>query len=571
MWQKIRVNVNNLGWISRFDYARHKRPSEYRIAIIGSSMTASVTNENPWPDLVQERLNSDAELLTAIKAKEITVLNLGRAGANMRVMANKIAVIAMAFDPDMVVVNFSMENVVGDIGGPIRFLTNLPDKKDALDNLGRTFSSMMGPHYLKVGSAELHLACKKPPFDASNPTCRTSPIWFVQSSDIKFEKEDLNDIKREAAQLMLWHRVIMTLKPLSLMDLFGKPAVQGLKEVRSNNDAGDIEVGTKALQAINLMHDEMVATYNPLYRHLVKQQSQDRLVKFINATKKVGIDIHRMEDYMPVQRGEQEWYRWYLRPHDEHWSDYGAEVYSDAIYRVIRTRLLKSANIDAKPSNCAKAFSAFKQGQEARSRGHLDVAMSAYERSLESIPFEFQNTNYHDTTFHECGFVSRTHLEIARIAGELGHVERMLSAWEASLKINKDQSAIYKERAKIRDEQGDLAGALRDYDELVRIQTDDAVSYYFRGVARSKLNDNWGAIEDFTAGLEISPSYVTLLVLRGNHFLKEKRLDQAIADYSAAINIKQDLLSAYSGRARLYTSGAICSGTLGLFCGVGDQ
>jgi hypothetical protein len=55
-WQ---VRYNNLGWVSHNDYNAKKDINEYRIAIIGDSMTASNTNDLPWPDITQEYLNQD--------------------------------------------------------------------------------------------------------------------------------------------------------------------------------------------------------------------------------------------------------------------------------------------------------------------------------------------------------------------------------------------------------------------------------------------------------------------------------------------------------------------------------
>jgi tetratricopeptide (TPR) repeat protein len=81
--QRHNVRINNLGWISHYNYERSKAPNEFRIAIVGDSMTASQNNEIPWPDVLQRKLNADADLLAALDVKTITVLNLGVAGAEV--------------------------------------------------------------------------------------------------------------------------------------------------------------------------------------------------------------------------------------------------------------------------------------------------------------------------------------------------------------------------------------------------------------------------------------------------------------------------------------------------------
>ena len=75
-----RVHINNLGWVSHYDYEPTKAPAEFRIAIVGDSLTASVNNEIPWPDVLQRKLNADTELLTALEIERVTVFNFGIAG-----------------------------------------------------------------------------------------------------------------------------------------------------------------------------------------------------------------------------------------------------------------------------------------------------------------------------------------------------------------------------------------------------------------------------------------------------------------------------------------------------------
>ena len=53
-----------------------------------------------------------------------------------------------------------------------------------------------------------------------------------------------------------------------------------------------------------------------------------------------NIKVVRMEQYMPYEKGEEEWRHWYNLPHDGHWSNYGAQLYGEAVYRVIREKLL---------------------------------------------------------------------------------------------------------------------------------------------------------------------------------------------------------------------------------------
>src|SRR5262245_48891616 len=92
-----RVPTNNPPRVARYSYQREKPTGEYRIAVVGDSLTASVNNTYPWPDELQRRLNADQELLAALKAERITVLNLGVPGAGLDLMANPLAEIGRRF------------------------------------------------------------------------------------------------------------------------------------------------------------------------------------------------------------------------------------------------------------------------------------------------------------------------------------------------------------------------------------------------------------------------------------------------------------------------------------------
>ena len=76
------------------NYTRKPVEREFRIAIVGDSMTASINNAKPWPDVTWRYLNADKELLAFLGAKQITVLNLGVAGTSMQFMASRFRILA---------------------------------------------------------------------------------------------------------------------------------------------------------------------------------------------------------------------------------------------------------------------------------------------------------------------------------------------------------------------------------------------------------------------------------------------------------------------------------------------
>jgi len=353
MFDRHRVPINNLGWVSEYDYARQKAPSEYRIAIVGDSLTASINNSKPWPDILQRKLNADKGLLSRLKVTKISVLNLGVAGASMEMMANPLAVIARRFSTDMIVVNFIAEDLSRRHTDDFEKIPPEPPRLPS--DVPIADKGLPVPH-IDVDGFEIPLDCKSGPTIPSNPNCRVSTMWYA-SSDAEYSKDDLNRIKRKAARMLLWDRMILSPKPLAILELLGKPiipraaAADSSRTMPVTREVEDRDIGIRALKVIRSLSKNMAVLHNPLYWHLkghiysTDQKLSPILDPFIADAKGAGIDIVRMEQFMPVDKGEGEWRRWYNHlPYDGHWSDYGAEIYAGAVMQVIRERLLAKNN-----------------------------------------------------------------------------------------------------------------------------------------------------------------------------------------------------------------------------------
>jgi len=348
MFDRHRVPINNLGWVSEYDYMRQKAPSEYRIAIVGDSLTASINNSKPWPDILQRKLNGDRPLLARLGVQKISVLNLGVAGASMGMMANPLAVIARRFSPDMLVVNFIIEDLPRPYTDDYKKMPTEPAKLPA-DAAAET---EIKPFFVNVDGMQIPISCSSSPQDLANPDCKVSVMWYLPQDHI-FDKDAINHIKFHAAKEIVWHRVALSKEPLVWRQLFGKSIIQQATTalpaphiISENKDEKERARAIEVLKFISSMNRNMLVLHNPLYPHLKgKTYIPDvtlpsALDPLIGEAKKSGIEITRMDRYMPVNLGENEWKRWYNLPNDGHWSDYGAEVYASAVYQVIRKRLL---------------------------------------------------------------------------------------------------------------------------------------------------------------------------------------------------------------------------------------
>src|ERR1700759_3870615 len=79
-----------------------------------------------------------------------------------------------------------------------------------------------------------------------------------------------------------------------------------------------------------------------------------------------------------------------------------------------------------------------------------------------------------------------------------------------------------------------------------------AIAYYDRGNAYYNIGDIDQAITDYTSAIRLNPQYVSALSNRGNAYGSKGDLDGAFADYSAALLIDPALRAAIANRAEPY-------------------
>jgi hypothetical protein len=113
-----RWRTNSHGHVSRFEYPRQKPPGEYRIAVIGDSFTANITNNVRWTEVVEDELNASSQWRAAVGGRFTRVINFGVDGMGRIQFAAMVRHHAAQFEPDLVIVNF----VADDILRRVRYL-----------------------------------------------------------------------------------------------------------------------------------------------------------------------------------------------------------------------------------------------------------------------------------------------------------------------------------------------------------------------------------------------------------------------------------------------------------------
>jgi tetratricopeptide (TPR) repeat protein len=558
------IQINNFGWVSRYDYSRKKTPGEYRIAIVGDSLTASVNNNYPWPDVVQRKFDEDRDLLAMLGLSRISVLNLGVAGASMQFMANPLALIARRFSSDMIVVNFIIEDLQRRHSSQFDIVprepTEPPSEIEAADPPQNDVS---------IDGVEIRLFCPRgTPRALSNPECRVSPLWYVASGR-NIEGPELTRLKQILASRLLLHRVLLSMRPLALLDLLGHPIIgraQAQGETIKSGEDEDVDIGLRVLKFISGLASWHVAvTHNPLYWHLTGTARPPVLDRFVALAAQQSTPIVRMEEYMPTQRGEREWYRWYNLPHDGHWSDYGAEVYGDAMYRLLRARLIAqlAPALVTDVNVCGASYQSFQDGRLALAGSDAAKAEKAFDSAISKLRADSLKLAP-SASYAECGFVGELYAERALLREQRGAVEEADADWQLAMKLLPNAVPMYLRQITQRKARGDTIRVIAGLHKLIELLPDDVNLRVARGDALLAKGEPAAALVDFEAASKKSDRDVSLLF----------RMAQArlmTGDYSGATKNLDVALSITPDNASLLFSRASAKGALQNWAGALDD
>lgn len=554
-----KVRTNNLGWTSRYDYSRAKAPGEYRIAVVGGSTTAAVNNETAWTDVVQDRLNADRELAAALGVDKFSVLNIGFLGAGISSMADTGVTIAKRFSPDLTVVNFSIENVFQESGTMTEFKAAAePDQQ---------VQQVKAPgelDFVLVDGVEIQLYCQ-PPRSLSNPGCLVSPLWYVPPGRERSGAE-IAKVKQAVARRRFLYTVLLSPQPLALLEVLGRsviPRAHAAESVLNKQQQAQFDSARRAFEFIHQLQPHLLLTLNPHIWHIQPPLSL-QIDALFEQLRKGDFDVVRMSEHMAWQPSSRETKSWYM--FNGHWSDKGAEAYGDAVARIIRQRLLAERGLVASDSAaCAKSLAQFHDARAALAEGHQLDAEKELDAALAELPPLATGSGKIDA---DCGFVVDLQLERAVLFERQGKSDLAEPHWQAALNLG-STATVYERRATLRLASGDDRGAGGDLSELIRLEPDEPRFHIQRGDLRLKTGDAAGALDDFksasqigeidaglrfrmsqaqwllqdyagvvsntTAGLDLLPRNAGLLFVRGTAKERLGQFNDALADYSAAI------------------------------------
>jgi hypothetical protein len=304
------VIVNNSGHLSLSDDFIEKPKSEFRIAVLGDSFSATTPSDVTWPTLLQRYLNQEEALKKLTGKMTFTVINFGLDGTGIVQWPTVYKYKARAFNPDLIIVNFTGTDMYR------RFLYR------------KTVSMANGDQAV--------ITCSSLPASLRNNNDCVNAYLFVLDPSKTDYKSEIGLLKKEMFDHLVgrlpWFFPYPELLASVLNGRFGLHPRLQLKGGPTPNVETPTEAlaaSQTALRAIAAEHPAVIILYHPMVQEcLARQVPQD--VKELMA-RVSDLKIENMLDFLPLTSGQDEIKKWYNLPHDQHPSDYGAGIYARAV------------------------------------------------------------------------------------------------------------------------------------------------------------------------------------------------------------------------------------------------
>ena len=204
-----------------------------------------------------------------------------------------------------------------------------------------------------------------------------------------------------------------------------------------------------------------------------------------------------------------------------------------------------------------------RQGNEARSEGHIEEALTRYKQAIALNPDlaeayvalgnAYLDGEEYDQAIAEFGQALRlspgdaaVHFYRGSAYAAMGDDERALSDYGDALEFNPPDSlatAAYGNRGNVYRKQGEYDLAIGDYDAALMLNPNDEVSaglHFCRAHASQDKGEHDQAIADFSEALQLNPDIVEAYEARGFSYFTTGQHDLAIEDFDIALEIDSD-------------------------------
>jgi hypothetical protein len=308
------IITNNFGLISPDESALLKPPTEYRIAVIGDSFSATTTSSFTWPTALERLLNQDSSLSALVAKKSFKVLNFGLDGTGFVQWPDVYKYRAEQFSPDMVIVNFMWSD-------PIR--------------------RYIYRDTIKVGGEDsAMIVCTALPATLANPACQSALCFTLDPEKPGFQAKALRiskEIHEQEVRRLPWFSLYPELAAALLKGRFGlkqRLVVQKSSAVLYASQDEAFRVSTESLRQLAAMNSKLIVFFHPTIEQCLGKKAPEMILEFMRQAR--DFRMVNMLDALPLNVDEGEIRKWYNVPYDSHPSDYGAEIYARAAREQLR-------------------------------------------------------------------------------------------------------------------------------------------------------------------------------------------------------------------------------------------
>ena len=339
-----RIRTNNLGYRAERDWTLDKPAGEFRIAVLGDSMTAALMSDRAWTDVAENALNADLALLAHLGVQYISVLNFGVVGAGFDTMAQVEADHARRFAPDMTVLHF----ITPDILRPdLNIIPTGP-----AEPAPRTYRGIVDISTERT-AAETIVDCDRPVIGLGVAGCRPSILIRVED-DAVFDKAVMREVKLSLSRHFLWGSLWRSTFPYSVAAALGEPfqlRAQGLFDIldlivakaqAAEGPEQAVRRSAATLARLKARVGRLLVVHGPTVTEIHAGAVRAGLADSLRRAS--GIDIRFMGE-SPRLAGAtaSEIDSWFNLPSDSHFSTRGVDIYGLAFAELMAAELRAGA------------------------------------------------------------------------------------------------------------------------------------------------------------------------------------------------------------------------------------
>ncbi|CAA7612124.1 SGNH/GDSL hydrolase family protein [Magnetospirillum sp. UT-4] len=335
----VKVRTNNLGFLSDLPYDLSSPGDEYRIVVLGDSMTGTTTMPYQWVDEVQTLLDADEDLKGALGRRKIRLYNLGIPGAGFPHFAEGLGWYGAEIKPDLVVVNFTLGTM------PRKTVITTANGDMVIPGL---VSYRIGTELVRV-----YVSCLSEPISLSSDACWHYNWYFAPAKVIR-DPVLRAEMRALVGNDMVKGRVWSSMRSLALDRLLGRDDHMYNWRVPTQSKMDESERQTivahvaAEMNRIAESHPNVLPVLMPLYWDMVPERIDYVLPRML-AERDPRFDAVMMRAAMP-EAGPEEIASWYNVPHDGHLSAKGGHIYAKAMARAIVEHLGRQGVIPPPPT-----------------------------------------------------------------------------------------------------------------------------------------------------------------------------------------------------------------------------